>query len=476
MKISRTTIAAAITTMLVAGACYAQQPVVSGLPYPAFDYVPSQPAAYEYDHYYTGSTQPSPSDAPAPGGGSCAPCEPVCANPCDACCNGCDEEPFKLFTGCCFDRWGLDMGGWMSMSIFGNAHAPRDRFNGPVTFNDRSGEYQLNQIWLYAGRAVDTGGSGTDLGGRVDFLYGTDWRFTPAVGLEVNKDGTLNWNQDHRFYGAALPQLYAEFGYNDLSVKVGHFFTIIGYEVVQATGNFFTTHAYTHQYGEPFTHTGVLGSYALTENFSIVSGLHRGWDQWQDLNNTIGLLQGFTFNLGEGTSLAIGYTWSEEPTDTDLKGDRNMYSIVFSHQLYENLLYVFEHDLGWQQVAVEGADGGIMSAEWYGINQYLIYDINDQWALGLRGEWFRDDDGYRVAGLGTPLGYTSGGFAGNFYEIALGLNYRPCPNIIVRNEVRWDWYDGADGESDDPANGPRPFDDGNKDRQFLFGTNLIMTY
>ena len=52
-------------------------------------------------------------------------------------------------------------------------------------------------------------------------------------------------------------------GYNDWKIKLGHFYTPIGYEVVPANGNFFYTHAYTMQYGEPFTHTGVLGPVRL---------------------------------------------------------------------------------------------------------------------------------------------------------------------------------------------------------------------
>ena len=53
-----------------------------------------------------------------------------------------------------------------------------------------------------------------------------------------------------------MPQLYADFAYNRLTVRLGHFYTIIGYEVVTAPDNFFSSHAYTMQYGEPFTHTG----------------------------------------------------------------------------------------------------------------------------------------------------------------------------------------------------------------------------
>ena len=44
----------------------------------------------------------------------------------------------------------------------------------------------MNQLWFYAQREVDTGGYGWDWGGRVDFVYGTDARFTQAAdGLEA---------------------------------------------------------------------------------------------------------------------------------------------------------------------------------------------------------------------------------------------------------------------------------------------------
>ena len=72
----------------------------------------------------------------------------------------------------------------------------------------------------------------------------------------------------------AIPQLYVEAGYGDLSVKAGHFYTIIGYEVVQATGNFFYSHAYTFNFSEPFTHTGVLATYNASDDVTDLGWLH----------------------------------------------------------------------------------------------------------------------------------------------------------------------------------------------------------
>ena len=75
-----------------------------------------------------------------------------------------------------------------------NTLSPRDRTNGPVTFNNRSNDYQLNQAYLRLKRDVNTDGDVWDVGGRVDLLYGSDSIFTEARGLETNDDFSPKWN------------------------------------------------------------------------------------------------------------------------------------------------------------------------------------------------------------------------------------------------------------------------------------------
>jgi len=123
----------------------------------------------------------------------------------------------------------------------------------------------LNQFYGVLERTTDISKNcGWFLGGRVDYMWGSDFFFTTAAGLDGTPDGnTPRWNTtDSQLYGFAMPQLYVETDYDDLRVKWGHFYTIIGYEVVPVIGNFFYSHAYTMQYGEPFTHTGALASRA----------------------------------------------------------------------------------------------------------------------------------------------------------------------------------------------------------------------
>jgi hypothetical protein len=347
----------------------------------------------------------------------------------------------------------------MEVGVSLASNAPADRFNGVVTFNDRDSELQMNQLWFYLDREADTGGYGWDVGGRVDFVYGTDAIFTQATdGLEAT------WGQTERFYQVAFPQFYVDVAYNDLTIRAGHFFTIIGYEAVQAPDNFFYSHAYTMQYGEPFTHTGMLGIYRISDQLSVAAGFTRGWNNFDDTigKDSLGFLGGVNWtSWNQAVELAAALTASEEgPLDADTL----MYSLVGTLHLTDNLRYIIQHDYGQSVVP------GVSMAEWYGLNQYLLYEINSCWAAGLRFEWFRDHDGARVTGVRPTNVLAGASFPGNFYEFTAGLNWTPRENIIVRPEIRWDWYDASG------AVAPLPYDAGDLDEQFLFGIDAIVTY
>ena len=124
-----------------------------------------------------------------------------------------------------------------------------DRFNGPVTFNDRNLEGQLNQLWLYLERQIDPDACNVDIGGRIDVMYGTDAMFIQASdGLEEH------WNQTDRFYQAALPQFYIDGGWDGWTVRAGRFFTPLGYESPAAPTTL--SSSYEMQYGKPLTTSG----------------------------------------------------------------------------------------------------------------------------------------------------------------------------------------------------------------------------
>ena len=199
-----------------------------------------------------------------------------------------------------------------------------------------------------------------------------------------------------------MPQLYVETDYNDLKIKWGHFYTIIGYEVVPAIGNFFYTHAYTHMYGEPFTHTGILASRPYNENWTWYAGIDNGWNAF-DCNSRANFLGGVTYADKDWGSLAFAIQTGDE-SDFNAPGvgpfsNRTMYSLVWTRTLNSRWTYVFEHDLGVQAETQGFNAANRQQADWYGINQYLFYRINCCWTFGWRFEWFDDPQGYMVTGL-----------------------------------------------------------------------------
>jgi len=401
---------------------------------------------HDHDHHVHGHASPT-IDHVQGGGGNCAG---VCGTSC-----GCDT-PYRLFP----KVGGLKIDGWAAAGATYNGVNPPDKYNGVTTFNDRN-EVQLNQLYLRVGKALDTSCQCFDWGGQVDVMFGSDYIFTQATGLETRRNGAPKWNS-HEQYGLALPQMYAEVGMGSLSAKVGHFYTIIGNEVVTAPDNFFYSHAYTMQYGEPFTHTGALLTYDVNDRVNFVGGVHNGWDNFDANTERIGFLGGFNWqSCDERKSLSVALTSGDDLNNTAAYTNRTMISIVGSMQLSDNMDYVIQHDNGWHSDFFSpGVD-----AEWYGINQYLFYTMNDCWKAGLRFEWFRDDDGTRVSGV-RASNPNVGSFVGNFYQASAGLNWTPASNVIVRPELRWDWFEGSG----------LPYDGLTKDEQFTGAVDAIFLF
>jgi hypothetical protein len=379
-------------------------------------------------------------------------------------------EPFKLLDGPCAERRHIQAGGWLAQSFVWNPYSPADRFNGPVTWTDRANDYQLNELYAYVGRAANTEGCGWDYGYRADVMYGTDYRWCTSAGLETD------WNSG-QFYGLAVPQLYAEVAYNNLTVKMGHFISPVGYYTVGTALNFFPFLPYTYQYGEPFTHTGLLATYKFGDRLSWGNGFVRGWDNFDSTGNpNLSYLTTVTWTFKNEDTLAYVGLYGCEPSfdaGTDGFTPRYFHTLVYQHKFSDDVLGVLQSDFGTQDNAT--ATGG--TADWYGVNSYLYWRQTCRLQWGLNLEWFRDEDGFRVGKLlpsfGSPdaRGWAVGpGFSGDFVSFAVGPKYFFTPNIYGRAALRCDWYTG------DRAGGALPFDDGTKDHQQLVVCDVVCTF
>lgn len=357
-------------------------------------------------------------------------CEPSCG--CDSC--GCDSGFLSCMTDdCCLgDPCTLkdhvspccehNFGGWMALGYYNNNERLSVAPNDLRAFLDNPDHLNLDQAWLYAEKVADSSGCSADWGYRADVVYGVDAQKTQAFG---NDDNVWDVSLDHGSYGWAIPQAYAELGFSDWSVKVGHFFTPVGYEVIPATGNFFYSHAYTMYNSEPFTHTGVLGTYNGNENVTLYAGWTLGWDTGYDQalggSNWLG---GFSTTLIEDVTV----TYISTAGNFGLRSagqDGYSQSVVAVADLSDKYQYVFQTD--W--VAADGFYGDpTFDNDEYGVNQYLFYTVSDCWKLGTRMEWWKSN--------------SVTGESASFYELTGGINYKPHANVVVRPEIRYNWAPG----------------------------------
>lgn len=341
----------------------------------------------------------------------------------------------------------LDIGGWTQVGFHGEntlltpvaGVAPVPATAG--SFNNRRGKISLHQQYLYIGKEAD-GSRGWDIGGRADFMYGIDAQDTQSFGNAGAKfDNGAAF--DHGIYGWAIPQLYGEVAINDLSVKIGHFYTLVGYETVTAPDNFFYSHSLTQYNSEPFTHTGVLGTYSGFENMTLYGGWTLGWDTGFDQNlSGNSLLGGFSVGLGDSVTVTYINTYGNFGARDGGQSDSYSHSIVADVQLTDDLNYVVQSDVvGIDFIAATGAAVG---NDQVGVNQYLFYQWNDIVTLGSRIEWWKSD-------------------GRSFANYTSGANIKLLDNMVLRPEFRTDWSPGTvvAGQSYDET---------------IFGVDAILTY
>lgn len=386
---------------------------------------------------------------------------------------GLEKSPIKFY-------------GWIQNSFTGNANGNgTTRTNFGVNPNYMANKWMGNQYYLVVEKPIKQGDE-INFGFRIDNLFGHDWAFNHMYGLF---DGA--WPSGW-FPGYDPAQFYAEMHIPPIlskggtDVKGGRFYTILGYEVVPATGRPLLSVPYMFNYGQPFTHFGMLATTHVTDRVNWLNGTINGWDRFVNANYKWGYIGGLTWTSKSGkANLAISYTFGPNqfprflPEGTSIypfgttpvpfqAGRRNtgyggnwrtLFTTVLSYQWTDSLTQVMETDQGFEDnVPGIGPGGTAMNAEWYGFANWFLWQFwkneDRDIVTGVwRSEVFRDDSGSRT------------GFSDNFYEMTLGLIIKPKPYIWIRPEIRYDW-----------AQFKKPYTDGTRGSQLTLGFDAILLY
>jgi hypothetical protein len=321
-----------------------------------------------------------------------------------------------------------DMGYFYDLTVPKNIAPPR---SAPPTFVGFPGDYKndlmLDQVELDFQRTI-VDPSKFDIGFNIEGLYGRDAVYTHSDGIldNGNKHGKTSPDDDLDLEQAYL-LVSVPLG-TGLEFQIGKFDTLLGYEVINPTGNALYTHSYEFSYGVPFTQTGILASYNLTSALKLTGGITRGWNQSTDDNNgAIDFLGQAAWNINSAWSATVNL--SEGPQST---GDNHDYWTVV------------EGIIAWQvsdQLKLAGdflyGDANAI-AQWYAAAGYADYTLNKFAAINLRGEFYHDGRGFT-----TGVGRTDT----NYIEGTLGVAVTPTPDVnllqslTIRPEVRLDTAD-----------------------------------
>jgi hypothetical protein len=278
-----------------------------------------------------------------------------------------------------------------------------------------------------------------------------------------------------------MPQLYAEFYipvHLGLNIKAGHFYSVMGYELVMSPQTFFYSHSYSMMYGQPMTHTGVLLSQRLTQRLTGIFGVTRGWDTWEDPNGKLSYMAGIRWCSWDGrTEFSwVGMSGNETVgnklgrTGNSTPGAiRSNYSMVLSHALTPRLKIVGQHDMGYEKYAAESR-AGWENGHWYSWSGYVFYQLSNTVTFGVRGEWFRDVNSGRIY-REYPVDTIDGS---DYSQVTVGLNWKPYNCLVIRPEARWDWSGVCNTDASKNIDGM--YNDFNKKSQTTIALSTYITY
>lgn len=368
----------------------------------------------------------------------------------------------------------------------GLTYGSSEDYQTPAAMNDQVG-YQMNQLYLSFGRKVVKGNQ-FSIGGQIDVMFGTDYYYMSSAGLENRPDNTNHWNKmdgDYNYragrseYGVALPQAYAEIYapiMNGVDVKVGHFYSVMGYESMQNNQNFFYSRSYSRMYGMPTSMTGAIGEFGLGCGWNMILGAVNEWNAFDTLDDSFSGVFGFNYKSRNGfftfaATTMIGeqhapcYQFETYSEDAEMCYVFNTYA---KFQFTERFSYVCEFTAGYddrEYFCMETFDNNRGRA-WFGLSNYAFFKVVDQLTLGVRFEWFHDADNTVID---SGYGWASIDDAANYYAITFGANWTPVSWISVRPEIRYDFSDFECGDM-------QTYDNWSSDYQLTVGADVIVRF
>ena len=211
-----------------------------------------------------------------------------------------------------------------------------------------------------------------------------------------------------------------------LSVKGGKFVTLLGAEVIEPWSNFNNSRSLLFTYAIPFTHTGVLLSYPLTDKIAITAGPVMGWDEvWTNNNGWTGL-GNITWTATDKVVLSANGVYGPQQNNT-VGNKRGVVDLVATIKPMDPLTLSLNYDWGHEDGAALGGGAAI----WQGVAAVANYAFTDRVSGAGRMEFFNDFNGART------------GVKQRVWEYTMDVKYLLTQHLYTQIELRQDLSDKA---------------------------------
>lgn len=253
----------------------------------------------------------------------------------------------------------------------------------------------------------------------VDLTFGPN----AEMGNFGNTPGAFNSYRPKSAYGAALygtsaaiKQAYFTYrATSKLSFTVGQFGTHIGYEVIDAPLNYHYSLSNLFNNG-PFYHVGLKTAYAFNDHTALMLGVVNNWDNLTDDNKQKSLIGQFSCKPLPTWTVYLNWIGGYAD-DTYLNSlvaagtlapgfghyTRQLYDLTTSYQVTPKFYlglnaaygrYNFDTASGLEEAACT-AQYGSSTPSWGGAALYTNYAFSDVLGLGVRYEYFTDQNKVR---------------------------------------------------------------------------------
>jgi len=167
----------------------------------------------------------------------------------------------------------------------------------------------------------------------------------------------------------------------------GKFVTFEGIELIEAPSNPTVSRGYLFGLAEPFTHVGGFVAYQASNEIEIKLGVINGWDLLIDNNMDKTILSRLGLNFGDPLSLGISfYTGVEQQNSSNWRNSLDLTGVT---KLIPGLTLNFQGNYGTETI-------GNVDTKWFGVGLQPVIPLSDNIDLGLRGEYFADEEGART--------------------------------------------------------------------------------